>query len=176
MGKNLLKVLAIVMVVVSVVCGREISTATDLRLFAIEVNAGNDFAGQTITLANDIDVGGEANPWVPIGSINTQFRGTFDGNGFVVSGIFINKPEQSVQGFFGHNSGTIRNLIVAGNVAGYMIIGGLVGLNSNMGKIENSGVGSFRCFPIHGEFKVFELTGKDNVAAIKFLSLAGPCS
>lgn len=38
---------------------RTISTLEELKAFRDEVNAGNTFKGETIELANDIDLGGE---------------------------------------------------------------------------------------------------------------------
>ena len=43
-----------------------ISTAADLRKLATTVNNGNSLSGKTITLENDIDLGGSANPWTTI--------------------------------------------------------------------------------------------------------------
>lgn len=44
---------------------RTISTLEELKAFRDEVNAGNTFKGETIELANDINLGGEE--WTPIG-------------------------------------------------------------------------------------------------------------
>ncbi|MCL2845263.1 MAG: hypothetical protein FWE23_07420 [Chitinivibrionia bacterium] len=117
-----------------------IRTATELRGLANRVNSGirNGFEGVIFTLANDINLeGDEFNQWIPIGNEENRFRGIFDGNGFAVSGVFINRPEQSIQGFFGINHGTIKNLIVLDvDITGYEDIGGLTGQNN--GTIENS--------------------------------------
>ena len=72
-----------------------ISTETQLRELASRVNRNRtmspdgSFSEQVITLANNIEVSnGE---WVPIGnSPSNSFDGKFDGNGNVVSGVFIN--------------------------------------------------------------------------------------
>jgi hypothetical protein len=92
------------------------------------------------------------------------FSGTFNGNNNVVSGIKIS-GERPRQGFFGFQNGTIKNLGVLGNidgsgirvgglvasndgliencfatvnVIGREVLGGLVGVNSNNGRINNS--------------------------------------
>ena len=55
---------------------RTISTLEELKAFRDEVNAGNTFKGETIELANDIDLGGEE--WTPIGHYQGgSFNGTF---------------------------------------------------------------------------------------------------
>ena len=91
----------------------EITTPEQLAGLAQLVNGGNTFEGKTITLANDIVLNegvlkenGELNgdgsnfkQWTPIGEgfqrsdtylFFFQFKGTFDGNGHTVSGIYIN--------------------------------------------------------------------------------------
>ena len=91
----------------------KISTPEQLAGLAQLVNGGNTFEGKTITLANDIVLNegvlkenGELNgdgsnfkQWTPIGEgfqrsdtylFFFQFKGTFDGNGHTVSGIYIN--------------------------------------------------------------------------------------
>ncbi|MCL2282685.1 MAG: YDG domain-containing protein [Fibromonadales bacterium] len=68
----------------------EISSAEELRGLAELVNRTTTvrFAGKTIKLANDIDLGGEN--WVPIGnSVSNSFLGTFDGQGRTVSGLSV---------------------------------------------------------------------------------------
>lgn len=39
--------------------------------------------------------------WIPIGNLSTAFTGTYEGNGHVISNLFINRYE-SYQGFFGN--------------------------------------------------------------------------
>ncbi len=39
-------------------------------------------------LMNDIDMGGSATPWTPIGTVSAPFMGTFDGNGHVISNMY----------------------------------------------------------------------------------------
>ena len=40
-------------------------------------------------LANDIDLGGSSSPWTPIGTASAPFSGTLDGNGYVISNLYI---------------------------------------------------------------------------------------
>jgi len=106
-----------------------ITTAEQLAGFARLVNNGKDFKGKTVNLGANIDL--KKKDWTPIGN----FRGTFDGKGFVVSGLYINAG-QSGYGLFGANNGTIKNLgIIDSYVGGDFIIGGLAGKNN--GRIEN---------------------------------------
>ncbi len=89
-------------------------------------------------LTKDIDLGGEKNPWQPIGREKLFFTGEFDGNGHTISGLYINNPAKDNLGLFGEISGTgvICNLTVKGSVTGNIVIGGIVGKN-NYGSVEN---------------------------------------
>ena len=105
-----------------------ISTEAQLREFAFFANnMGMNFSGQTITLANDINL--ENGDWTTI----EFFYGTFDGNGKAIRGLTGN------QGFFRYNGGTIKNLGLVGiDIVGSSghSVGGLVMQNTG-GTIEN---------------------------------------
>lgn len=93
-----------------------ISTAAHLVDLAKRVNEGETFAGKTITLANDIALDGVSN-WTPIGTFDNPFKGTFDGAGYTVSGMMINRESTEDVGFFGTIYGaTITHLTVSGNI------------------------------------------------------------
>jgi len=127
-----------------------ITTAEQLVGFAKLVNDGNDFKGKIVKLGQNIILNDTANwqnwtgnkptnEWIPIGNNDNQFRGIFDGNGYVVSGVYINNSD-NFQGFFGRiASGTIKNFgIVASYIKGGGDTGGLVGYNNSSGTISNS--------------------------------------
>lgn len=108
-----------------------ISTAEGLFYFAKKVNAGNNFAGKTVTLANNIDLNNEK--WTPIGIYDngaTHFKGTFDGQNHAVTGLKVEESNERGVGFFGKvYTGTIKNLTVEGsvNAPGCNYVGGIVG-------------------------------------------------
>lgn len=111
-----------------------ISTAEGLFYFAKKVNAGNNFAGKTVTLANDIDLNNEK--WTPIGVYGDKnnpampFKGTFDGQNHAVTGLKVEESRKNGVGFFGKvYTGTIKNLTVEGSVStsGCNYVGGIVG-------------------------------------------------
>ena len=106
---------------------RTISTLEELKAFRDEVNAGNTFKGETIELANDIDLGGEE--WTPIGTQSHQFQGTFNGNGHTISNLKINRPYRNDVGFFGYTTvGEIKNLTFHNaDVTGYLDVGVVAG-------------------------------------------------
>ena len=120
----------------------QISTGKELVYLAQLVNDGNNFSGKTIKLTADIDLGNQA--WTPIGNGNIRFAffGTFDGNGYTISGL--NVPDTDAPGLFGCIFGTVQNLIVKGSVTvgenadgGYGEGGGVV--CDNNGTVQNCG-------------------------------------
>jgi hypothetical protein len=75
--------------------------------------------------------------WQPIGSSPNQFTGIFDGQGFTLEGLFINRPETDRVGLFGRSGGAIRNIGLKNtNVIGDRWVGALVGVN--VGTISDS--------------------------------------
>lgn len=83
--------------------------------------------------------------WLPIGSAETPFSGSFNGNGHTISGIkiYFYKESSVAEGLFAYNSGIIKNLNITqaklevrSLLKGSTIyVGGIVGYND--GNIEN---------------------------------------
>lgn len=90
-----------------------ISNEEELWNFARKVNEGENLSGYTIKLTKDIKLNcSESKQWIPIGKdYNTQFKGTFDGQNFTISGLYISSIEDDFAGLFGYAS-DINNLIV----------------------------------------------------------------
>ena len=87
----------------------------------------DDFAGKTIKLASNIDLAGKS--WTPIGNWDVPFAGTFDGNGYTISNLYINDATGEGLGFFGvAANATIQNVNLHNvKVNGYSMVAGLVG-------------------------------------------------
>ncbi len=95
-----------------------IRTVEELVAFRDKVNTGLTYEGKTINLLADLDlssvcgkdVNGQEVSWIPIGSEEKIFKGTFDGNNKSIQNIFINKSAYNI-GLFGciENS-IIKNL------------------------------------------------------------------
>ncbi len=104
------------------------------------------------TLASDIDMSELSNPsgmwrtsarpdasggygFVPLGTngrgsvVGNGFTGTFDGQGHVVDGLIINRPNADLIGLFGYaQNATIRNVgLTDVDITGRNYVGGLVG-------------------------------------------------
>ena len=87
-----------------------IHSTDEMTLLAQNVNGGNTYNGYTFLLDTDLVYDGTANNYTAIGIDNTKyFAGTFDGQGYTISGINISAGGR--QGLFGSVSGgTIKNL------------------------------------------------------------------
>ena len=91
----------------------EVRTGAELAWVASEVNKGN--AVSRVKLMNDISLGN--NEWTPIGDNYKEFVGEFDGNGHVVSDLYINNDKSGRQALFGTvRRATITDLGVKGSV------------------------------------------------------------
>ncbi len=121
----------------------EIKSASELLGFAELVNSGNNFAGKTISLANDIDLskacGDGIGNWTPIGTSSSKFKGAFDGQNHKIKNLYI-VPETGtlqLQGLFAYIDGAeIKNLTVSGEMKNCMASAGIVANAANP-KIEN---------------------------------------
>lgn len=120
----------------------QISTATQFATIARQIST---YKAKYFELVSDIDV--SAYNWSPIGTSSNPFSGSFDGKGFMVSGIKIDKADNILYaGLFGHVSGgTLKNFkvasvspskIIANNPSGQSVAGALVA-NFLGGRIEN---------------------------------------
>ena len=116
-----------------------------------------DFAGKTITLMTDIDLGANGASgleWPMIGDDDSNpFRGSFNGNGHTISNVLVDNNYDGiikmprVAGLFGVNEGIIQNLTVQNGYflgVGHLRLpinndidcaGAIVGINN--GTIEN---------------------------------------
>ncbi|MGB6872667.1 MAG: GLUG motif-containing protein [Dehalococcoidia bacterium] len=105
--------------------------------------------------------------WEPIGSLDIEFNGAFNGQGYDIRDLFIHRPDEfnpvgifsrlglegvvqnvgvvdadvtgnwGVGGLVGINEGTVSNSYSTGSVTGASRVGGLVGLNGE-GAVSNS--------------------------------------
>ncbi|MCC5941274.1 MAG: hypothetical protein JJU37_07000 [Balneolaceae bacterium] len=140
----------------------QVSTAEQLQTIS-------EFLSSHFIQVNHIDAGSTSgwngrSGFSPIGSSSNPFTGTFNGNGFEISGLTIDRDgdvhvgmfgvtgsaqimniglvsvnitgEDNVGGLAGINNGQISNSYVTGNVTGDKSVGGLVGINN--GQITGS--------------------------------------
>ena len=127
----------------------------------IIVNTGVLDANKNLVSKSDLT------EWKPIGDRWSLYTGTFDGQGYTISGLYFNNPTSSYVGLFGSigangkisnvgvldsyfqfsalgggvcgvNYGTVRDCRNTGSVRGFGSIGGVCGLNEKGRIIENS--------------------------------------
>ncbi len=100
------------------------------------------------TLMNDLDsttpgyeelaspTANQGKGWQPIGTWSlSAFTGSFDGQGYEIRDLFINRPNKSPVGLFGFTGerGVIKDIgLVNATVTGYYYVGGLVGYNNGI--------------------------------------------
>ena len=84
-----------------------ISTPEQLAGLSYLVNSGTTFAGKSVYLDSDIDLG--YYEWIPIGNASNSFNGNFSGEGYTVFGLKINATFDYV-GLFGNSTGKISNV------------------------------------------------------------------
>ena len=115
------------------------------------VNSGvSNFVGKHFSLICDLDLSGRN--WTPIGNtVDTSFKGNFDGNNHTISNLTVNNPSGDYNGLFGYVEGVIlepggndpgcdyiRNFIVKNaNVRGRDYTGGVAGHVLGKLKFEN---------------------------------------
>jgi uncharacterized repeat protein (TIGR02543 family) len=116
----------------------KINTPTDLNQLAADVNSGTKYQGKYFKLGDNIEYDkNTANNFTPIGKVNYGFYGTFDGQGYTISGININSGGAYDQGIFGFVNGTVKNLHVSNcSIVAYQEIGAIAGY-LRQGTIEN---------------------------------------
>lgn len=122
-----------------------ISTAQHLKDLSNYINAGFYMEGVHFKLKNNIDLSSECGEgkgnWIPrigtdgddFGADDTPlgFKGTFDGDGKTISGLYFNDSEEGEIALFGCIAvgGTLKNLHVQGNITAYWYSAGLVANN-----------------------------------------------
>jgi len=146
-----------------------------------DLDAIRDNLGGSYILMNDLDsttagyeelaspTANDGKGWEPIGSFWSYYglTGTFDGQGYEIRDLFINRPDEGCVGLFvivdeggrienigvvnatvtgyayvcglvGGNAGTVSNSYSSGNVTGEEFVSGLVAFNGEVGTVSNS--------------------------------------
>ena len=127
-----------------------ISTPEQLARVAYLVNSGKNYSS-CYALTKNLDL--SAHYWVPIGLNTTwhEFRGQFDGNGYTITGLYINS-DSAYTGFFGsvfgyNNSSNqaaveVHDInIVSANISGTSNVGGIIGYS----RASSSGINVYNC-------------------------------
>ena len=113
-----------------------ISSAEELKKLADMTNSGKVTGGEFVLGADiDLSVYSTGEGWTPIGDYDSMifFDGTFDGNGYVISNLYINGPDGEGQGLFAMSqNGTFKNVALEDvDINGGVRVGGLLGVASS---------------------------------------------
>ncbi|MCL2712525.1 MAG: hypothetical protein FWD37_04555, partial [Methanomassiliicoccaceae archaeon] len=153
-----------------------ITDAAGLAQLATEVNAGDSKIGMVYVLGNNIDLSSYAS-WTPIGiNADRSFKGTFDGNGYTITGLKIERSASTGDnyiGLFGYvfTGGVVQNLTLEGvNITGYTYVGGITGYLNNASIVNCHVTGT-----VNGHDRVGGIAGNINVSStgIKDCSFIG---
>ena len=119
-----------------------IASAEDLVAFMKSIESGTDYLGKTVKLTANITINqGDASQWTNSTSglynwtdcMNTSnfFKGTFDGQGYTISGLYCYSTKNNVgHGLFGKVSGaTIQNLTLENSyISGGRYVSAIAGI------------------------------------------------
>lgn len=158
-------------------------TGTEAAPFLIanwtQLNEVRNFPDAHFALNGDLDQGtpgysavvGHADGWVPIGTPNAPFTSSFDGAGFEIADLVINRPTQDNIGLFGVvESASIKNLTLTdADVSGRFDVGVLAGSVSGESLIQGVRVKQGQAI---GEGRVGGLVGRVAEQATVQLSFA----
>jgi len=117
----------------------------------------NDLDSTTVgymELASETANGGKG--WEPIGTSDDQFTGSFNGQGYKIKDLFINRPDENHVGLFGEvgQEGITKDIgVVNVTMIGEDYVGGLVGHSD--GTVSNS----YSTGSVNGEEHVGSLVG-----------------
>ncbi|POB02535.1 beta strand repeat-containing protein, partial [Halopseudomonas oceani] len=134
-------------------------------LYGLQGIASRNLLSSHFALSNDIDASGTANwnggaGFLPIGDDTNHYTGSFDGQGHIINGLTINRPNTDNVGLFGVISASqISNIgLTNATITGQTVVGGLVGSGTNNSRISHSSVMG----DLEGAFDVGALAGAFN--------------
>ena len=142
-----------------------ISDADGLIEFSRSVNGGTSYSGTTVLLDADIDfTEALSKEFYVIGNDTNFFKGTFDGQGHMVSNLTI-KTTILNSGLFGYSTGTtVKNLVISGS---YSVFGNYVEENDQVlvgGVIGNCEAKEREC-KIESNINMVDITIAGNIYA-----------
>jgi hypothetical protein len=76
--------------------------------------------GKHFRLSTNLNLGGEAQPWEPIGTRLSMFEGNLHGEGFSISGLYVEATHAGLFGYLGENA-SVSNLWIRGEVRGAQV-------------------------------------------------------
>ena len=137
----------------------QVASVQDLQLVAEKVNAGDAaYAAAHYKLTANIDLSNVA--WTPIGTKDSAFKGTFDGDGKIISNLTINDVQLENAGLFGYmlTPAKLKNVTVSNaSVTGKAHVGVIAG-SAWLGTVEDCTVTGK--ITVTGNYKVGGMFGQ----------------
>ena len=129
--------------VLDVVASNDGGTGTEFDPYRIatpeQLNHVRKLPGKYFKQVANIDLGGFAfssgSGWDPIGRNGNCFTGSYDGNGFTISSLTIDRPSEEIIGLFGcvGGAGVLKNISLNNSsINGYARVGAIAGDNSGV--------------------------------------------
>ncbi|MDB4334858.1 T9SS type A sorting domain-containing protein [bacterium] len=118
----------------------EIATLNDLKVLSETSSIWNSYFIQTAHIeASACRKWNSGEGFLPIGNETTKFTGSYNGQGYIINGLSINRPSTNYIGLFGYTNGaTIYNMgVTSCAITGRSYVGGLVGYNYSNSTVSN---------------------------------------
>jgi hypothetical protein len=163
---------------------RNVSTLENLRW----ISENDTSWSYNYELDNDINASDTKNwngsaGWKPIGNESVFFSGKFDGNGYKIDSLYINRPNEDCVGLFGIVLGKNIEIIQLGisncSITGRNFTGGIIGRNSycsindcftsgNIIGSQNTGglIGKISSADVSNSYSVCNVTGSSNTGGL----------
>ena len=111
----------------------QIETITQLQAINL-IDRDKHFIQVSDIDAADTENWNDGSGFEPIGDFDNTFSGSYDGDGHVISGLYINRDEMPIVGLFGKTTAEfIRDLgLTDVDITGNLDVGGLAGVNSGV--------------------------------------------
>ncbi len=145
----------------------EISNLTELN--EIRANLSAHYILTSNIDARETETWNDGDGWIPIGNEEQPFEGSFDGQAYTISNLYINRPEEDHVGLFGASRGTIEKVGLEGvNITGNYYVGGIVGALEGPKMLSPEVVGH-----VSRSFVKGTVTGENHVGGIAGHSRGG---
>ena len=145
-----------------------INTEKQLYYVSNQINNGSStYQNAHYQLTSDIDLSAykSGSGWTSIGNSTYPFKGDFNGSGYTITDLYINRTSTDDVGLFGYiNGGTIRNLgIIGANISVRDYAGILAGRITNNSTVKNC----FTAGTITGNTQVGGIVGSIGVVSLE---------
>lgn len=137
-----------------------VGSVAELQALATSVNAGDSYAGITVTLTADLNLSEVS--WTPIGTTTHPFMGTFDGLGHRIANLTVNVAGSTT----GNVAGLFGQIGVGGTVRDVHVTSGSVQFSSVTSSCCSGSIAGYNSGTIVGCSNAAEVRGNFNNASV----------